>query len=90
MEIVAPPTVPPTSQGYAVATGTAGAVAEPFSGRLAAPFFTAFREFTGAFFAAVFLAAVFLAAGACWALAAVAASAFTLAHRLRAGCPESL
>src|SRR5665647_2275296 len=51
--------------------------------RSAAPFFAAFREaFTGAFFGAVVLEA-FLAAGACWALAAVAASALTLAHRLR-------
>ena len=54
-----------------------------FCGRLAATFFAAFREaFTGAFFVAVFLEA-FLAAGACWALAAVAASALTLAQRLR-------
>jgi hypothetical protein len=53
-----------------------------FCGRLAATFFAAFREaFTGAFFVAVFLEA-FLGAGACWALA-LAASALTLAHRLR-------
>src|ERR1035437_6164234 len=51
--------------------------------RSAAPFFAAFREaFTGAFFGAVVLEA-FLAAGACWALAAGAASALTLAQRLR-------
>src|ERR1035437_5373214 len=43
--------------GYSVA----GGVAAPFCGRLAEPFFAAFREaFTGAFFAAVFLAARFL------------------------------
>ena len=62
---------------YAVATGTAG-VAAAFCGRLAATFFAAFRAaFTGAFFAAAFLAA-----GGCRALAAVAASALTLAQRL--------
>src|ERR1035441_1136023 len=60
------------------AAGTAGGVAAAFCGRLAAPFFAAFREaFTGAFFAAAFLAA-----GGCRALAAVAASALTLAQRL--------
>ena len=49
-----------------------------FCGRLAEPFFAAFQAaFTDAFLAA------FFAAGARWALAAVAASAFTLAHRLR-------
>ena len=65
-------------QRYAVATGTAG-VAAAFCGRLAATFFAAFRAaFTGAFFATAFLAA-----GVCWALAAVATSALTLAHRLR-------
>ena len=62
---------------YAVATGTAG-VAAAFCGRLAATFFAAFRAaFTGAF-----SAAAFLAAGGCRALAAVAASALTLAQRL--------
>src|ERR1035441_3030373 len=63
-------------QRYSVAAGTAGAAV--FCGRLAATFFAAFREaFTGAFFATVFLAA-----GVCWALAAVATSALTLAQRL--------
>src|ERR1035437_4021751 len=61
--------------GYAAATGTAG-VAAAFCARLAAPFFTVFREaFTGAFFAAVFLA------GGCWALAAVFAAALFAAQR---------
>jgi hypothetical protein len=76
--------VSPTSQCYAVATGdVAGAgVAAAFCGRLAATFFAAFREaFTGAFFT------VFLGAGACWALAALAASALTLAQRLRVASP---
>ena len=50
--------------GYVVATGTAGTVVAAFFARLAAPFFTAFREaFTGPFFAD------FLAAGD-WAFAA--------------------
>ena len=63
-------------QCYSVAVGTAGVAV--FCGRLAATFFAAFRAaFTGAFFATAFLAA-----GACWALAAVAASALTLAQRL--------
>src|ERR1017187_5602396 len=61
-------------QGYSVAAGIAGGVAAAFWGRLAA-----FRAaFTGAF-----SAAAFFAAGARWALAAVAASALTLAQRLR-------
>ena len=49
-----------------------------FFARLTAAFFAVFRAaFTGAFFATAFLAA-----GARWALAAVAASALTLAQRL--------
>jgi hypothetical protein len=73
--------VPPTSQRYSVAVATPGCitVAAAFFARFAAPFFAALREaFTGAFFAIVFLAA-----GAYWALAAMAASALTLAQRLR-------
>src|ERR1035437_9593038 len=71
---------PPTPLPYSAAVVSAvfGGVAAAFCGRLTAAFFALFREaFTGTFFAAA------LAAGACWALAAVAASAFTLAHRLR-------
>src|ERR1017187_4212664 len=66
--------------GNAARTGAAAA----FCGRFVAPFFAAFREaFTGAFFATAFFVVVFLAVGGCWALAAVAASALTLAQRLR-------
>src|ERR1017187_3711923 len=64
-------------QCYSVAVGTAGGVVAAFCGRFAAPFFAAFREaFTGT------LLTAFLAAGVCWALAALAASALTLAQRL--------
>src|ERR1035437_9879458 len=66
----------PTWQRYSVAAGTVGAA---LFARFAAPFFAVFREA----FAGAFLVTAFLAAGGRLALAAVAASALTLAQRLR-------